>query len=680
MDLSPPKQVDTTVAEPPAPTEPPPASPSSKIVPRSRSPLARSLSQFRADRLAVAALVVLGLLIAVAILSRFWTPYEPNRQRVGPLSTTPSGDFWLGTDDVGRDILSRLMVGTFTSLRVAFQVVAGALVIAVPLGLISGYFGRLVDEVIMRVMDALTSIPGLVMAVAIAGVLGPGLRNATIAITIMLIPAFARVVRAQALSVSREFYVSASRAIGTRAWRIVVLRVLPGVLPALIVQTAVALGIALSADAALSFLGLGVPPPDASWGNMIQRGYRNVYFAPWAILPPAVAIAVTVLAFNLIGDGLRDALGVGTKARPGRKIQLGLTRARSEEGRRWRRNAASDGPSESVSPSPGAVLSVKNLEVEFEVKKKALAHAVEDVSFDVRPGEVLAIVGESGSGKTATALGLTRLLASPPGVVSGSVYFEGTDLLRTSFQDIRKLRGSGIGMIFQNPMTSLDPTARIRTLLYEAISSHESMTRKGYERRAIELLDLVRIPNAAQRLDDYPHQYSGGMRQRVMIAMALANNPRLLIADEPTTALDVTVQARILNLLGELRREMGLSILIITHDLGVVAQIADRVTVMYGAQIVEIGEVGELFRQPRHPYTAALLQSIPSITGGDERLATIPGTVPAIMDIPRNRCRFADRCSFATDECRSAPPALVEVAAERFARCVHAHSLELRGV
>lgn len=306
------------------------------------------------------------------------------------------------------------------------------------------------------------------------------------------------------------------------------------------------------------------------------------------------------------------------------------------------------------------LLSVKNLSTDFPVKK-GVVHAVEDVTFEVDEGEILAIVGESGSGKSVTSLSVMGLLSEPGHVSGGSMVFEGKDLVNLSEKEYRALRGNEMGMIFQEPMTSLNPVYRVGNQIVETIRTHEKIGKKEAMERAVDLLRKVGIPSPEKRVRDYPHQMSGGMRQRVMIAMALACNPKLLIADEPTTALDVTIQAQILDLLRRLRDETGMAVLLITHDLGVVSETADRVVVMYCGQVVEEAEVRTLFSHPMHPYTLGLLKSIPRIEDDDtERLYMIKGMVPNPLEMPAG-CHFSDRCDSCMDICRKQVPDLVTI-------------------
>lgn len=315
------------------------------------------------------------------------------------------------------------------------------------------------------------------------------------------------------------------------------------------------------------------------------------------------------------------------------------------------------------------LLDVKNLKTQF-FTQDGVVHAVNGISYTVDEGETVAIVGESGSGKSVGVMSLIRLIPQPPGrIVDGEVWFDGQDILTLSEEQLRRIRGNRIAMIFQDPMTSLNPVLTIGRQITEALELHLNMGRDEARKRAAELLELVGIPGAAARLDDYPHQFSGGMRQRVMIAMGLSCNPQLLIADEPTTALDVTIQAQIVDLVDRLKEELGMAIIWITHDLGVVAGMAERVLVMYSGFIVEEATVDDLYAQPRHPYTLGLLRSIPRLDlGRQKRLIPIEGLPPDLLE-PPSHCPFAPRCAFAYEKCWDENPPLMEVAPNHRSAC-----------
>ncbi len=323
-----------------------------------------------------------------------------------------------------------------------------------------------------------------------------------------------------------------------------------------------------------------------------------------------------------------------------------------------------------MSTTPVPLLQVRNLKTYFQAET-GTAKAVDAVDFDIFPGEVVGLVGESGSGKSVTALSILRLIPDPPGkIVEGSILFKGRDLLKISWEEIRDVRGKEISMIFQEPMTSLNPVFTIGMQLVEAVLAHERLSKKEAFDRSVAMLELVGIPDPPSRMNDYPHQFSGGMRQRVMIAIALACNPSILIADEPTTALDVTIQAQILELMLQIKdQRQDAAILLITHNLSVVAEICHRVIVMYGGKVQEVAPVRDLFRNPQHPYTRGLLASLPAIDGQKQRrLSAIPGNVPGILDLPAG-CKFETRCSERMERCALIEPGLVETSPGHWVRC-----------
>lgn len=606
---------------------------------RGAGPLRKALRRFRKNGAALFGLGWLVVIVVCAVFAPLIAPYDPASQDSSPFLGLSSAHL-LGTDELGRDVFSRLVYASQVALQAAFTIVGLALVISLALGLTAGYLGNKFDYIVMRGMDAFSSFPPLVFAIAIASMLGASLGSTTVAIAVIFVPGLTRLIRAQALAVKEETFVEASRAIGTRTHTILVRRILPNMASPLIVQVTVLLGAALLAEASLSFVGLGVQPPDPSWGQMLRRAYDVIFAHPWQMLAPGIAIAMTVLAWNVIGDGLRDSLGHQPVKAPRsirRKADLGVTSVNKS------REASS-------APSSTAVLSIRDLGISFATDSGPVT-VVDGVSFDVEPGEIVGLVGESGCGKSMTSLGIMRLVPTPPGWIErGSVTFDGQDLTSMSAKELRAVRGKDISMIFQDPMSSLNPAFTVGNQLIETVRLHTDMNESAARARSAELLDMVGISDPKVRLNQYPHQLSGGMRQRVMIAQALACEPRLLIADEPTTALDVTIQAEILDLLRKLQRELGMSMILVTHDLGVVADICDRVVVMYAGQVVEQAPVDELFRRPRHVYTQALMKAMPQLAGSGERLTAIPGTVPLASAFTQG-CRFAPRCVYRRAEC-----------------------------
>lgn len=319
------------------------------------------------------------------------------------------------------------------------------------------------------------------------------------------------------------------------------------------------------------------------------------------------------------------------------------------------------------------LLEVKNLSTYF-FTDEGIVKAVDGVSFKLFPGKSLGILGESGCGKSVTALSIMRLVQSPGKIISGEVLFNGEDLLKKSEEEMRQIRGNKISMIFQDPMTSLNPVFTIGDQIIEAITLHQGLDKKSAKKKAIEMLELVRIPEADKRINDYPHQFSGGMRQRVMIAMALSCNPSILIADEPTTALDVTIQAQILELIKQLRKEFQMSTILITHDMGIVAEYCDDVLVMYAGKVVEYADLRTIFKHPAHPYTIGLLESVPRLDVRRERLNAIEGQLPDLIALP-NYCYYAERCSYRTKECLEQIPELIEIEEGHLVRCIHAEKV-----
>jgi peptide/nickel transport system permease protein len=436
--------------------------------------------------------------------------------------------------------------------------------------------------------------------------------------------------------------------------QIILSEILPNVIPVIVIAMSTTIGWMILETAGLSFLGLGSQPPQADLGSMLGEARSALITNPHTSIVPGAMILIIVMSINLLGDGVRDALDPrlksGALSRP-----MAATRV-----------DRADLPP----PATGVgLLEVKGLETQFHVKDR-IYRAVGGVDLHVEKGECLGIIGESGSGKSVTALSIMGLVASPPGVVTGgAAYYDSEDLIGAPYRRLRDMRGRNVAYIFQDPLATLHPLYRVGDQLIEAIRAHRPIGKAEGRAKAVELLKAVRIPNAEQRITDYPHEMSGGMRQRVGIAMALANDPDIIIADEPTTALDVTVQAQILTILDELRRSRALAIVFITHDFGVVAQLCDRVAVMYAGRIVEEGTKTDILVAPRHPYTARLMACVPELGGGKRRLEAIPGLPPAVDKLPEG-CAFADRCDRVQADCRAAEIALVQHCG-RAVRCLH---------
>jgi len=606
------------------------------------------------NRLAAVGAVVLGAILLLALLTPILPLADPDATATADRFKRPfSEGHLLGTDHLGRDLLSRLLWGTRLSLAVGIFAALIAATIGSAIGIIAGYFGGRTDNVIMRGVDMLMAFPYILLALAIVAALGPGLMNALIAVAAVNIPFFARNIRGVTVGLAGREFIDAARLAGMGHTRIILTEILPNVLSTIVIAMSTTVGWMILETAGLSFLGLGSQPPQADLGSMLGEARSALITSPHTSIVPGVMIFLIVMSINLLGDGVRDALD--PRLRSG-----ALTRPRAV--------TLVDRRSHVPHADQKGLLNIQSLETQFHVGPR-IYRAVRGVSLHVNPGEAVGVIGESGSGKSVMALSVMGLVASPPGVITGgAVRYAGEDLLSASYTSLRAKRGQNVAYIFQDPLSTLHPLYRVGDQLMEAIQSHNRVPDAVARAKAIELLKAVRIPNAENRLRNYPHEMSGGMRQRVGIAMALANDPDVIIADEPTTALDVTVQAQILSLLDDLRRERGLAIIFITHDFGVVAQLCDRVAVMYAGQIVEEGPTETILTQPAHPYTKRLMACVPELGGGKRELAAIPGMPPVVSDLPPG-CSFAARCDKATAACRTGEIALAGTASHTV-RCI----------
>jgi peptide/nickel transport system permease protein len=607
------------------------------------------------NRLALAGLIVMALVMVLALITPILPLADPDVTDTSQRFKRPfSEGALLGTDHLGRDLLSRLLWGTRLSLAVGIAAAVIAATLGAAIGIIAGFYGGRTDNVIMRGVDMLMAFPYILLALAIVAALGPGLMNALIAVAAVNIPFFARNIRGVTVGIANKEFVDAARLSGMGDARIILTEILPNVIPVIVIAMSTTVGWMILETAGLSFLGLGSQPPRADLGSMLGEARSALITNPHTSVVPGVMILIIVMAVNLLGDGVRDALDPrlrsGALTRP-----MAATQVRRK------------GPVPEASDD--ALLALRGLETQFHVKSRVY-RAVGGVDLQVRPGECLGIIGESGSGKSVTALSIMGLVASPPGVITGgAVHYKGRDLIGAPYRDLRRLRGNEVAYIFQDPLATLHPLYSVGDQLAEAITCHHNVGKAEARARAVELLKSVRIPNAEDRANSYPHELSGGMRQRVGIAMALANDPEVIIADEPTTALDVTVQAQILSLLDDLRRERGLAIVFITHDFGVVAQLCDRVAVMYAGRIVEEGPTDAILNAPAHPYTARLMACVPELGQGRRELAAIPGLPPAVNNLPEG-CAFAPRCDKAQAACRRGEIALAEAPGARRVRCI----------
>ena len=597
------------------------------------------------------AMILLTVIVAIfAPLIAPYDPYETVQVTIDDIYQSPSGLHWLGTDDGGKDVFSALVYGSRVSLIVGFAAAFIALVVGGALGLIAGYYRKL-GGAIMRFTDFFLVIPDLALLIVIVAVIGASLGNIILVIGLLGWTTTARLVRSQTLSVRERGFVRRARAVGASDLHILSRHVFPLVLPLMLANTVLVISLAILSESTLAFIGLG-DPLLISWGKMLNLAFtRGAVSAGawWALLPPGLAIVWVVLGTTLLGTALEELLNPK------------LIRHHLEK-----EKPLKDRPVAFRPPKPELMLEVRGLSVGYESPGGVL-NAVEDVGFELRRGEVLGLVGESGCGKTTAVMGALRLLPPSGRVTAGEVLFEGQDLTRLDADALRDLRWKRLAVVFQGAMNALNPVRRVGDQITEAIRLHEpSVSQGAADERAKRLLQRVGI--GPERVNDYPHTLSGGMRQRAMIALALACEPSLIIADEPTTALDVMIQAQILELLAELVDEMDMSMIVVTHDLGVVAQTCDRVVVMYGGVVAEQGLVAEVFASPRHPYTQLLLEAFPDMDHPDRPLVAIPGSPPRLNELPPG-CRFAPRCPFVFDRCRIEPPPLYWAGESSAASC-----------
>ena len=624
-------------------------------------------------RTAVVGLLGLAFIVMVAIAASWIAPHPPGQTDLSNVLAPPvwaGGDAanLLGTDGLGRDVLSRVIYGARSSVLISASAMLIGGTLGLITGLIAGFFGGIVDTVIMRLGDIQLALPFILIAIVILGMLPE--RRPHHLILVLGVPAwivYARVVRSRVLTERESDYVQAATTLGASGFRRIFRYILPqvwGVLPAIAL---VDLSNLVVMESTLSFLGFGLSAPDVSWGQILADGRGSMAMAPWLSIIPGLAIMFTVLSINLAVES------------PGLETRRRLWRLPS---RRATRPAGDTHPS--MKPAGSAaleqpedvLLSVRDLAVDFQAHRDSPAvHAVRGVDLDVRRGQIVGIVGESGSGKSVTAYAISRLLAPTARIARGSVHFDGTELTEMPERRMRRIRGRRIGMIFQNPTGSLNPVLTVGFQMVEAIRSNRPMGRKQARALAADALRDVGFGNPEDVLRRHPFRLSGGQNQRVMIAMTMVVEPELLLADEPTTALDVTTQAQVLDQLRRVRDEHGVSVVIISHDIGLIGEIADEVVVMYAGRVCESGPAEQVLLDPQHPYTKALLSSVPTpevIAAGN--LEGIPGDLPdASAIIPG--CPFAARCPAVMDVCHTAVPALLPVPAGQTVAC-HLYTTE----
>ncbi len=611
------------------------------------------------------ALTVVGLLVLIAIFGSAAAPHSADA-----LSTDvggPSAAHWFGVDQQGRDIFSRLVVGTRWSLAIGLGATALALVTGALVGSFAATSRRRLDNVIMRVLDVVMAFPGIALAAVLVAVFGRGIPVLICAIGFLNMPSVARVVRANVQAQYSEDYVDAERIIGAKRGYILMKHVAVNCAAPVLVFCTIMVADAIVFEASLSFIGAGIQPPNPSWGSVLADGKDLVLTGGWwATLFPGLLILVTVLALNVLSEGISDAWAAPSarRARAGQVAQVvaaeeggeeppvvrpiaGLLEAGERLSRRTRHVERAD-----------IVLEVRHLSISFPNAHEGV-DVVDDISFAVRSGEVLGLIGESGCGKSLTSLAIMGL-QPPPAQVRGQILFEGQNLLTLKPSQRRKHLGHDISMIYQDALSSLNPAMTISAQLGQFV-------RRGGTRTPAELLELVAL-DPGRTLRAYPHELSGGQRQRVLIAMALSRNPKLIVADEPTTALDVTVQAQIMQLLMRLKDELGFALVLVSHDLALVSEVADRVVVMYGGQVAEMGHIAQVVGSPQHHYTRGLLSAVLSLEENEATLTQIKGVVPSPANFASG-CRFADRCPAARAVCRAEEPPRIDDNLEHLIAC-----------
>ena len=598
-------------------------------------------------------LVLLILVALSAILAPVIAPHDP--LNIYQAYQPPSQEFVFGTDNIGRDILSRMLYGGQYSLVIGFGATALALVLGSIIGAVAAVARKAISEVIMRVLDVIMSIPGIALAAILVLILGNSVPAIIFSIGFMYTPQIARIVRANVVSEYGEDYVRAVIVSGARAPWILMRHVLRNCIAPIMVFTVTLVADAIIFEASLTFIGAGIAEPTATWGNILSSARDGVLLGRWwQALFPGIAIMVTCLALNILSEGLTDAMAAAPSApvanenaesrREADLLVADPVRAYKEQAESLSRRlgalrevelARTDRrvPDYSVEP----LLQVRNLSIGFP--RHGDVNVVDNVSFDVRPGQCMALVGESGCGKSITTKTIMNLLPDTARI-TGEVLYKGQDLLKLTREEHRKLLGHELAMVYQDSLSSLNPSMLISAQM-------KQLTSRGGTRSAEELLELVGL-DPKRTLESYPHELSGGQCQRVIIAMALTRNPSLVICDEPTTALDVTVQKQVIKLLNDLQKQLGFAMIFVSHDLALVAEVASEITVMYAGQVVESAPTKELLTNPVHEYTQGLLGSVLSIEAHDgSRLHQVPGSVPSPADFPKGD-RFAPRSSHPT--------------------------------
>lgn len=615
----------------------------------------RAFGRILRTPLGIAAVMLMTLVVLTAIFAPIIWGTQADVVDTDNLLAPPSSAHPIGTDHLGRDLLIRVLVATRLSLVLAIAATIVSVIVGMILGMAPYLLGR-PGKAVTWFVGIAVAFPGLLLALFFAIIFGAGWVGAVLAIGLAGAPSFARLCQTLVAGVTERDYVAAARIGGVGRLPILTRHILPNIGEPLIINATIGAGGALLAFAGLSFIGIGVQPPDYDWGRLMMEGLPRIYINPLAAIAPGIAVVIAGLAFNLVGEAAARALGVESSG-----VAARLKKARP---------APIPAPS-AVPSAEDVVLEVVNLRTTFPGATNPVL-PVRGVTFSIRRGEAVGIVGESGSGKSVTALSIAQLVQEPGQVTADRLRFAGEDLLHTEPERMRRLLGTSMAMVFQDPMTSFNPTKRMGGQLAEVATQHQHLSKRDALAKAVDRLGAVKLTDPDQRAKQYPHEFSGGMRQRAMIGMGLMSTPSLIIADEPTTALDVTVQKQVLDLLQTIRRRDDIALLLISHDVSVVAEICDRVLVMYAGRIVEDLPAADLATAARHPYTRALLAAVPDMeTDLEQPLATVPGRAADPSQLPAG-CAYAPRCPLVDDHCRAVDPDLVADAAGRRLACWHA--------
>ncbi|WP_235834533.1 dipeptide/oligopeptide/nickel ABC transporter permease/ATP-binding protein, partial [Actinomadura logoneensis] len=608
--------------------------------------------------LGLATVASVTVLLLMAVFGPSLAGDAANRVDTGAIDQGGGGAHLFGTDGLGRDVAARVLVATRLTLELTLAATAIGMAGGLLLGLAPSVLGRRAGRLVTAAVGVLVAFPGLLFVLVLATVFGAGSTGAVLSVGLALVPPAARLVQNLAASVASADYVAAARILGTGRFRLVTRHVLPNIAEPVTLFTAQSAAQILIAFSGLSFLGLGVQPPAYDWGRLLNEQLGRIYVNPLAALAPGLAVILTGLVFTLVGEVIAEAGGRRTP-HPRAVPDPADDRPRASSSRAPDTGEAH--PDAHADAHADALLSVRDLRVTFPGGRTP----VRGVSLALAPGEAVGLVGESGSGKSLTALSVAGLAPHPARVDAGELRFRGADPRSGG------ALGTSLAMVFQDPMASLNPALRVGRQLAEVAEVHLGASRSRAAARAVQRLAWVRIGSPERRARQRPHEYSGGMRQRAMIGMGLMGEPSLIVADEPTTALDVTVQRQVLELLAEVRRDSGAALLLISHDIAVVAQVCERVLVMYAGRVVEELPVADLAGRAAHPYTRALVGAVPTMgTDRGTALATIPGRPPEPGDRPRG-CAFAPRCERASDRCRTAEPALTDNGEGRRVACWH---------